>query len=241
MAQGTKTTQISRPLKILYWNADGIERDKLLLGVVLESKQIDIALICETRIKPNTSLKFRNYDIYHTPGPNPPYGGTAIIIKSSIQHQHIQSPQFKNLQVTCVNIVTSTETLCIGAVYHSPSYPIVENDLDILNNISSSFIFAGDLNCKHTDWNSRITTKRGRQLAKHGEENNYEILAPTDHTYFPHNPANKSDVLDIVLKRSNSHILNIETFTEFNSDHEPVTVDLDTNILRTLLQTRPIT
>ena len=86
---------LKRPLRILYWNADGVERDKLLLGVVMERESIDLALLGETRLKPNRTLKIRNYSTYHNPGPNPPYGGTAILIKRSIQHQVIQPPLSK--------------------------------------------------------------------------------------------------------------------------------------------------
>lgn len=240
MHQRINDCKISRPLTIMYWNADGIERDKLLLTVVLQTKQIDLALICETRLKINTNLKIRNYDIYHSPGPNPPYGGTAVIIKSCIPHHATQIPALQNLQLTAVNIKTSTEILCIGALYHSPSYELLDSDLNIMNNISQHFILAGDLNSKNTDWNSRITTKRGRKLARHAEENNYEILGPTEHTFFPHNSDHQSDVLDIVLKRSNSHILNLNTFPEFNSDHEPVIMEVDTNIQRTLLSPRTL-
>lgn len=241
MMNNNAKNHILRPLKIMYWNADGIERDKLLLDIVLHTKHIDIALICESRIKPNTVLKIRNYDVYHTPGPNPPYGGTAVIIKSSIPHYKIQSPHLQNLQTTAISIQTSNENLVIGALYHSPSHPILNVDLDTLINISKNFIFAGDMNSKHKDWNSRITNTRGRQLAKHAETNDYEVFGPMEHTYFPHNPAHRSDVLDIVLKKSNSHILNLETFSEFNSDHNPVLLELDTNIQHTLLQPRPIT
>ena len=85
-------TNLKRPLRILYWNTGGVERDKLLLGVVMERESIDLALLGETKLKPNRNIKIRNYITYHNPGPNPPNGGTAILVKRSIQHQVIQLP-----------------------------------------------------------------------------------------------------------------------------------------------------
>ena len=43
-----------------------------------EREDIDIAVIGETKLKLNCSLKVRNYITYHTPGPNPTHGGTAM-------------------------------------------------------------------------------------------------------------------------------------------------------------------
>ena len=63
----TAQTKLTRPLRLLYWNADGVERDKLLLGLVLEREAIDIALIGKTKIQANRTLKIRNYTMYQTP------------------------------------------------------------------------------------------------------------------------------------------------------------------------------
>ena len=230
-----------RPLRILYWNCDGIERDKLLFDYILQQQQIDIALLCETKLKQNTNWKIRNYYIYNTPGPNPTHGGTAVIVKACIPHYQLQLPQFSNLQLTAIKIPTRHEELCIGALYHSPSFKIIEKDLDEMQQISQSFLLAGDLNSKNTDWNSRITTSRGRQLARHAENNNYEIFGPTEPTYYPYSPSYKPDVLDIVLKRSSAHILNMHTIAELNSDHEPVIMEVDTNIQHNMFQVKCIT
>ena len=232
-------TKPRRPLRILYWNSDGVERDKLLLGVVMERESIDLALLGETRLKPNNNLKIRNYVTYHNPGPNPPHGGTAVLIKRSIQHHYIQSPPLQNLQLTAVKIPTPSETLAIGAVYHSPSLPITTNDLDTMLSIHSNFLYASDMNAKHTSWNSRLITTRGRLLAMHVEDNDYDIIGPKEFTHFPRNPEHNPDVLDVVMKKSSTHVATITTITEFNSDHELVLVELDTNASETLLWPKP--
>ena len=231
-------TKLCKPLQILYWNADGVERDKLLLGVVLEREAIDIALIGETRLRPNSKLKIRNYTTYHTPGPNSPHGGTAVIIKSNIQHRHLTTPTLKNLQLTAIEISTHTETIAIGAVYHSPSLTLQNDDLDKIYNMCDSFIYAGDMNAKHTQWNSRIVSTRGRILASHAAVNEYEVLAPQEHTHYPRNPEHSSDVLDIVLYKSKGHISKIETMAEFNSDHDPVKLEIDLDPTRTMIKPR---
>ena len=172
------TTKLKRPLRLLYWNADGVERDKLLLGVILEREDIDIALLGETKLKPNGTLKVRKYSTYHSPGPNTPHVDTAMLIKSSIHHCPIQTPQFHNLQLIAVKIITESETLAIGSLYHSPSFPLRTDDLDALYSLKINFIYASDMNAKHTNWNSRLISTKGRTLAEHAESNDYDIIAP---------------------------------------------------------------
>ena len=140
--------------------------------------------------------------------------------------------------MTAVKIPTSSEHLVIGAVYHSPSLPITTNDLDTLLNINGSFLYAGDMNAKHTSWNSRIITPRGRTLHKHAEDNDYDVIGPKEYTHYPRNPAHNPDVLDVVMMKSKANINSIDTITEFNSDHEPVIVVLDTNATETMLRTK---
>ena len=120
----------------------------------------------------------------------------------------------------------------IGALYLSPCKPFDAEDFDKLTRLSVSkrFILGGDLNCKHTDWNSRVVTRRGKQLAKHADKNNYAISAPDRPTYYSNRMNCSPDVLDILLHHAALPIAEIETFDELNSDHNPVLVVIDTSM-----------
>ena len=74
------------------------------------------------------------------------------------------------------------------------------------------------MNAKYTIWNSRIINTRGRTLARYADQNEFDIIAPQDHTYFPRNPEHRSDILDIVLVKTKAHINRIDTLVEFNPD-----------------------
>jgi hypothetical protein len=62
------------------------------------------------------------------------------------------------LQVTEIMVKLDGLETVIGAVYQSPCKPFVNAGLDTLVGLSKSkkFIFGGDLNAKHQDWNSRL-------------------------------------------------------------------------------------
>ena len=112
----------------------------------------------------------------------------------------------------------------IGAVYQRPSKPFEEADYDTLIGLAKSkkFIFGGDLNAKHTDWNSRLISLRGRKLARHVDRNKYAISAPDSPTCYPHQRNAKPDVLDIFLHHMELPVLDVVTLEELNSDHNPV-------------------
>jgi len=211
-------------LRILCYNADGIYNGRLALQELLHSLDIDIALICETRLP--TWFEWRNpgYRTYSTRGPNLIHGGTAVLVKSNIQHAHVKIPMMSSLQATAIIVELNGLETVIGALYQSPSKPLVKEDYDKLIGLSKSgkFIFGGDLNCKHTDWNSRLTTWRGKKLARHADTNGYAISAPDSPTYYPYHKTAPPDVLDIFLHHMELPVEDVVALDELNSDHVPV-------------------
>ena len=87
-----------------------------------------------------------------------------MIVRCNILYAVVNIPVLKSLQSSAISVNLNDLETIIGAVYHSPSKPLDEGDLDTLIGLSKSkkFIFGGDLNAKNTDWNSRLTTSRGK-------------------------------------------------------------------------------
>jgi hypothetical protein len=83
--------------------------------------------------------------------PHPPEGGTAIIIRSSIQHMVILVLQLIYLQAALVKMEIGSQEILLVALYQSPSKLLDSKDLDKLIALASNkkFIFGSDLNAKH--------------------------------------------------------------------------------------------
>ena len=60
---------------------------------------------------------------------------------------------------------------------------------------------AGDLNAKHVDWNSRLTTRRGKPLIDYADENSCLIFGLVNRTNNPINTSATHDVLDIAVTK----------------------------------------
>ena len=92
-------------LKIMAWNANGIIRHKNELEAVLNTSKIDICLLSETHLTNQMFATFTNYNMYCSNHPlNNARGGSAIIIKQSIDHYEDDKICETDFQATTVTL-----------------------------------------------------------------------------------------------------------------------------------------
>ncbi|CAI6364155.1 unnamed protein product [Macrosiphum euphorbiae] len=184
------------------WNCNGIRKKTQELTAFVKLHNIHVILLSETRLHPKTQLKIPNFHIYRSdrkPLPrHPPNGGTAVLIRRGIMHNHVNV--LTELDSTSAQIKIENEITQVTAVYKSPSATLKSSDLDALTKHHGPLIIGGDLNAKHTDWHSLRSNKSGKTLAQHAESSNrYSIVASDSPTYFSYVPTHRPDVLDIFL------------------------------------------
>jgi hypothetical protein len=83
---------------------------------------------------------------------------------------------------------------------------------------------AEDLNAKHVDWNSRLTTRRGKLLRDYADGNSCLIFGPDTPTTKPYNPFTTPDVLDIVITKNVPFSVYPISCSALSSDHLPVLI-----------------
>ena len=174
-------------LRILSWNCNGIEAKLSELATFIKNHEIDIILLGETRLSVKHQLSLPNFYTYRTdrtPAPRKPTtGGTAILVRRNIVHQHIITKT--SIDSTTIQLKLNNNIVQISAVYKSPRDKLQHQDLNALTNHNGPFIIAWDLNSKHPSWNSFSTNTAGRKLLRHSEANNYTIVAPDSPTHYP--------------------------------------------------------
>jgi hypothetical protein len=84
---------------------------------------------------------------------------------------------------------------------------------------------AGDLNAKHVDWNSKLTTVRGKLLRDYADRHSCLIHGPDTPTTVPYNPSATPDVLDIALTKNLRTPVHLTVCSALSSDHLPVLID----------------
>lgn len=191
----------SPPIKIIFWNANGIQHKiNEFLDLSIKTKA-DIILLSETNLNSNKPLKLHNFHTYRTDKPSlnghPSHGGTAVLVHRRIVHTHV----ILNTTLSSTSIIISIgqHQIRISSIYKSPSHPLSNADLDILTTSCDWFIAAGDINAEHPMWNSRHVNPAGNTVFHHVQQAGYAIVAPNMLTHYPAAAGFRPDVLDIAM------------------------------------------
>jgi hypothetical protein len=119
--------------------------------------------------------------------------------RRGIDHYTVPVLGLTHLEATAIHIMLASGPLKIFTVYLSPSRPIVGSELSACFGGGFPVLTAGDLNAKHVDWNSRLTTTSGKLLRDYASGHSCLIYGPDSPTTLPYNSTATPDVLDMVI------------------------------------------
>lgn len=225
----------NKSLKLAIWNANGLSQHRQEIQTFLSNNNIDIMLISETHFTYRSYMQIPKYYIYDTKHPDgTAHGGTAIIIKRNIRHHQIQKYEHDHLQATSVSIADWNGAIIISAIYCPPRHTIDNIKFSqFFNSLGNKFIAGGDYNAKHLQWGSRLTNTRGRELLKSMQHNNLGQISTAEPTYWPTDRSKIPDLLDFcITKGISTNYTNAVSSLDLSSDHSPVIVTLNTEILQ---------
>jgi endonuclease/exonuclease/phosphatase family metal-dependent hydrolase len=211
-----------RCLRLACWNADGVRGGRLELEHFIGHHGVDICLLGDTHLSPEQAFRLANY-VCHRTDRNAQGGGTAILVRRGIDHHAV--PGLRHVKATAIKITLAGRPVKILAVYLSLSRPLIKRDLSACLDGGLPVLMAGDLNAKHVDWNSRLTTTRGRLLRDYADRKSCLIYGPDSPTSIPCNPSAIPDVLDIVLTKNIVTPVSLTLCSALSSDHLPVLID----------------
>jgi hypothetical protein len=223
MAARPKTGR-SKALRLACWKADGVRGRKIELELFLIQQGVDICIMSETFLNRGQVFRLANYNCHRTDRPT--HGsGTAIIVRRGIVHHSLPVHGLTHLETTAIQNTMACKPLVVLAVYLSPCRPLIGAELDACFGSGLTVLVAGDLNTKHVDWNSRLTTRREKLLRDYAERYSCLIFGPNTPTTNPYNPSSTPDVLDIVTTRDIPSSVNLTSCSALLSDHLPVLND----------------
>jgi len=106
----------------------------------------------------------------------------------------------------------------ILAPYLSPSRPLIGANLSASFGGGIPVLMAGDLNAKLVNWNSRLSTRRGKLLRDYADGNSSLIFGPGTPTTNPYNPLATHDILDIVITKNLTSPVYLTSCSALSSD-----------------------
>lgn len=226
-------------IRIALWNSNGIHRHSNEIETFLALNRIDIFLITETHCTDRSYHRIRGYNTLYCNHPNNvAYGGTAIIIKSTLIYEQMENYSTDAIQACVIRVKDkNNDYLTVAAIYCRPRFALKENDFDqLLSRFGNKFIAGGDFNAKHTFWGSRLTSPKGRELFKSITKLRISPLSAGGPTYWPTDTNKTPDLLDFYLyKGINAGLLTARDLADLSSDHSPVML-IYTKTLKTLVR-----
>ncbi|GBM43177.1 hypothetical protein AVEN_50101-1 [Araneus ventricosus] len=211
------------------WNANG------LLGKVDDLREFDtrikpdILLMQETRLRAADRITVSNYTLYSPPSRTHRRSrGTAILMKSTINHQYLPNPTLRYIEATMVIVnLPNIPPINFVSAYRPPDKAnvIFTLDFESIYAYNTATFIVGDLNAKHRNWNCSRNGKFGRQLANFAGKTNAKIVELDTPTHFHYRG---SSVIDLGLARNIPYGINSYSLTDLPSDHLLVKFLIDT-------------
>ncbi|GLV38541.1 hypothetical protein CBL_05103 [Carabus blaptoides fortunei] len=162
-----KNASMKDTLRLAFFNANGVNRQKHEVTEFLKEHDLDVMLINETDPQTSDRLKFANYTIYRSDWQHGPGGGTAILIKRSLTNYEVHIQNLTNPEATAIEVeISNTRRLRLVAVYNPPDKNILPSDLELILDGTTPTIVGDNLNAKQRHWNCRVANSNGRRLEK---------------------------------------------------------------------------
>lgn len=205
------------------WNANGLKSHIGEFIFYLNSRKLDVACVCETKLNQSDKLKIRNFVIERADRPNARGGGVAIIINSTVNYKRI-APFQTSIEHVSVELENNTIITCI---YAPPTNDFSINDLSALFPQNKKTLIIGDFNARSRLWKNRRQNRRGTTLADFVMlRHDVQLLHTNTPTHYPPNGMSPSYV-DLALNCGLRHLSDLTVENALSSDHLPIHLTLD--------------
>lgn len=155
--------QLTKPITILFWDANFILNNINDLQISLIENQVDIAMISETHLTNNSAFKIFSYNILRADHPDDTaHGGSAQIIFNKIAHTLSLLSTSLDMQITNTSLLIDSVPISITSAYLPPGRKFPENKLQYLSTLNHTFLLGADFNAKHHCWGCFLINTRSR-------------------------------------------------------------------------------
>ena len=227
-------------LKVIILNINSLISNikRAELSVFLKTHKPHIMLLSETKIKKNHKIMFKNYNIIRNDRSNNQGGGTAILVKNTINFDILPNNLTSQaLEYTAIKLnLANNKSIYIFSIYvNNQNHDHIGHDLDKLIRVvprTTAFIIGGDFNARHISWQNSRNNYNGLKLRDWLDLNNQRVrqLYSRQPTYVA---GNRRSYIDFFIVESSTNIpLSsnlLETF-EFHSDHRAVQFYFQNNL-----------
>lgn len=104
-------TSHSKPLRIMQWNAEGVQHKKLELQNFLKANNIDICCIQETHLNSNHRFFIRGFELYRQDRQDRPKGGVCTLVKNYLSSVESHRSGDSDTESITVNVILDRKSV----------------------------------------------------------------------------------------------------------------------------------
>ena len=235
-----KSKVSDRPLRILQWNAEGINTKTNELRTFLEEYKIDVAVIQETKLLPRrNSPDLKGYTVVRGDriGTENPGGGLMTVIKedTAFKFNGLSNRNGVELLGTSIHL-SGKKWLTLNNLYLPPNNPI---DLSWIP-VEEDSIFAGDFNGHARVWDDiQPIDDRGEKIIDWMLDKNLHCLNDGSTTRINRGTAGLStpDITCVTERIKNRAKWTVIQETTMGSDHYPIVCEYRPGGIQTISTT----
>lgn len=212
-------------IKMIQWNCRGIRGKVIEIESMLKFFEVDIFILSETLLQPDTHFSFNGYQIFRKERNIALGGGVMIMVRNGMKCQQLNTSS-DVVEIIAVSINVKDLFINIASIYITNS--IVESDLhNILRQLPKPLILAGDFNAHSQAWGSYKEDNRGKTVLDFLSNSELVFLNNGSFTRKACPPKQSSAIdltlcsMDIALI-TNWEIQDIPT----QSDHHPINIEI---------------
>lgn len=221
-------------LRVVNWNGRSVHSKLLEFFDFVQRHGIDVAVVTETWLRPNTSFLHPNFSCVRLDRPSSDEGGRGggvlIAVRKGLVFKQLNIST-KIIEATGVTIsTTGNNEICIIAAYfpgtrRGSEWSQFRREIRSLVTQNSPYFVIGDLNARHRSWNCVKNNKAGTILCQEASHSGFNINFPDSPTFIPAGRGSPS-TLDIVLSNNLVNMSKPIVHNELSSDHLPVTFEI---------------
>ena len=197
-------TTITKPLRILYWNARSFLKHKEYIERALPN--IDILVCVESLLQPKISnINFSGFVNYRLNRTYSTGSGTILLIRSNLAYREIKNfdAPHETFEICGIQITNVNPVFSLIACYRAPG-PIftLEQWERLFVNIKKekNRTFMGDFNAHHISWNCNETDTNGKNLLECIDKNDLFIHNSDSYS---HIDTTSISNIDLILSSNN--------------------------------------
>lgn len=223
-------------LTVVNWNACSIRNKQIEFGDFLRTKNIDIALLSETHLKPlRDTIYVPGYTLHRLDRTATGGGGVAVAVKWGTNYRLLSHFRLDLIEAIGVEVQTTMGPIIFVAVYYHTqcrkndgSATKLRNDIIKLTRRQGKYLIGGDLNARHETWGNSKRNRNGIVLDEDLQCGHYNILAPDMPTRV--SKTGTRSIIDIYLSNIGANVSLPVVYEELSSDHFPVLVEVGAGV-----------